>query len=100
MQDTGKLFESFSKIASENKHSWFPTHRSASEIATVVPENRMIGLPYTKYMNSIMRVNQSSAMIMTSAKKARELGIPESKWIFMHAGSCLNDIWHLSLIHI
>ena len=56
----------------------------------------MIGLPYTKYMNSIMRVNQSSAMIMMSAKKARELGIPESNWIFMHAGACLNDIWYLS----
>ena len=46
----------------------------------------MIGLPYTKYMNSIMRVNQSSAMIMMSAKKARELGIPESKWVFMYSG--------------
>lgn len=96
MQETGELFESFSKVASENEYSWFPKHRSASEIASVKPENRMIGLPYTKYMNSIMRVNQSSAMIMMSAKKARELGIPESNWIFMHAGACLNDIWYLS----
>jgi acetyl-CoA C-acetyltransferase len=59
MQDTGELFETFSKVASENKYSWFPIHRSAEEIAKVEPQNRMIGLPYTKYMNSIMRVNQS-----------------------------------------
>ena len=56
----------------------------------------MIGLPYTKYMNSIMRVNQSSAIIVMSAKKARELGIPESKWIFMYSGACLNDVWNVS----
>ena len=96
MQDTGELFESFSKVASKNEYAWFPTHRSAAEIAEVKPENRMIGLPYTKYMNSIMRVNQSCAMVMMSAKKARALGIPESKWIFMYSGSCVNDIWNVS----
>ena len=96
MQDTGRLFEEFSRVASKNEYAWFPIHRSAKEIAEVRPENRMIGLPYTKYMNSIMRVNQSCAMIMMSAKKARELGIPKSKWIFMYSGACLNDIWNVS----
>ena len=96
MQDTGELFSRFSEVASKNKNAWFPTYRSAEEIAEVKPENRMIGLPYTKYMNSIMRVNQSSAIIVMSAKKARELGIPESKWIFMYSGACLNDVWNVS----
>ena len=96
MQDTGELFSRFSEVASKNKNAWFPIYRSAEEIAEVKPENRMIGLPYTKYMNSIMRVNQSSAIIVMSAKKARELGIPESKWIFMYSGACLNDVWNVS----
>ena len=96
MNDTGELFERFSKVASKNKYSWFPIHRSAEEIALTQPENRMIGLPYTKYMNSIMRVNQSCALILMSAKKARELGIPTSKWVFMYAGACINDIWNVS----
>ena len=30
------------------------------------------------------------------AKKARELGIPTSKWVFMYAGACINDIWNVS----
>ena len=96
MQSTGELFQEFSRVASKNNYAWFPTFRTAEEIAEVKPDNRMIGVPYTKYMNSIIRVNQSSAMILMSAKKARELGIPQSKWIFMYAGSCLNDIWNVS----
>lgn len=96
MQDTGELFSRFSEVASKNKNAWFPIYRSAEEIVEIKPKNRMIGLPYTKYMNSIMRVNQSSAIIVMSAKKARELGIPESKWIFMYSGACLNDVWNVS----
>ena len=96
MHEIGRLFSSFSKVASENEYAWFPLHRTANEISTIKPENRMVGFPYTKYMNSIMRVNQSSALIMTSAKKARELGIPESKWIFLNSGACINEIWNVT----
>ena len=96
MHEVGELFSQFSRVASENEHAWFPIHRTAEEISEVKPENRIIGFPYTKYMNSIMRVNQSSALVVVSAKKAREMEIPESKWVFMHAGACLNEIFHLS----
>ncbi len=96
MQDIGSLFSKFSKVAAENEHAWFKTFRSPEEIVEVSPQNRMVGFPYTKYMNSIMRVNQSAALIVTSAKKARELGIPESKWVFMYGGASLNDVWNIT----
>ena len=96
MEDIGQMFSRFSEIASKNEYAWFKIHRSSEEIVQVSPENRMVGFPYTKYMNAIMRVNQSAALVITSAKKARELGIPESKWIFMHGGGCLNDIWNIT----
>ena len=96
MLEVGELFSKFSKVASQNKHAWFPTHRSPEEIAEAKPENRIVGFPYTKYMNSVMRVNQSSALVMMSAKKAREMEIPQSKWVFMHAGACVNEIFHIS----
>jgi len=96
MQEVGELFSKFSKVASENEYAWFPTYRSAEDITDIKPENRLIGFPYTKYMNSVMRVNQSSALVMMSVKKAREMGVPESKWVFMHAGACLNEIFYLS----
>ena len=96
MQDIGNLFSEFSKVAAVNEHAWFKVHRSPEEIVEVSPQNRMVGFPYTKYMNSIMRVNQSAALVVTSAKKARELGIPESKWIFMYGGASLNDVWNIT----
>jgi len=96
MDEIGEMFSRFSDIACQNEASWFKTKRSPEEIVEVTPQNRMVGFPYTKYMNSIIRVNQSSALVITSAKKARELGIPESKWIFMHAAANLNDIWNIT----
>ena len=96
MEEIGEMFSRFSHIATENQASWFKVARSPKEIVEVTPQNRMIGFPYTKYMNSIIRVNQSSALVVTSAKKARELGIPESKWIFLYAAANLNDIWNIT----
>jgi len=96
IKEIGQLFSRFSEIASNNQYAWFKVHRSPQEITEVTPQNRMIGFPYTKYMNSIIRVNQSAALIVTSAKKAKEMGIPASKWIFMHGACCLNDIWNVT----
>ena len=96
MEDIGNMFSRFSEIASKNPYSWFKIHRSKQEIVEVTPQNRMVGFPYTKYMNSIIRVNQSAALVLTSAKKARELNIPESKWVFIHGGACLNDVWNIT----
>ena len=95
-EDIGNLFSRFSEIASENEFSWFKIHRSVEEIVETTPQNRMVSFPYTKYMNSIIRVNQSAALVITSAKKAKELGIPTSKWIFMHGAGCINDIWNIT----
>ena len=96
MEDIGNMFSRFSEIASKNPYSWFKIHRSKQEIVEVTPQNRMVGFPYTKYMNSIIRVNQSAALVLTSAKKARELNIPESKWVFIHGGACLNDVLNIT----
>jgi len=46
------LFSGFSAIAEQNSEfAWFPTERSASELAKVTPENRQVTKPgYTKYV--------------------------------------------------
>src|SRR5271154_1920837 len=92
----GKLFSPFSKVASENPYSWFPTFRSADEIATPGEKNRFVGFPYTKYLNAVIEVDQAAALIMTSVGKARELGIPESKWIYLHGCADASEIWYLT----
>ena len=92
----GKLFSPFSKVASENPYSWFPTYRSAEEIATPSEKNRFVGFPYTKYLNAVIEVDQAAALIMTSVAKARELGIPESKWVYLHGCADASEIWNVT----
>lgn len=92
----GLFFSPFSKVASENPYAWFPTYRSPEEIATPTPQNRFVGFPYTKYLNAVIEVDMSAAVVMTSVGKARELGIPESKWVFLHGCGDASDIWNVS----
>lgn len=87
----GRLFEPFTGVAAHNPNAYFPTHRSAEELATVTPDNRFICFPYPKYMNAMDGVNQGAAVIMTSVGRARELGIDASKWVFLHGCGEAND---------
>lgn len=92
----GRLFAPFSKVASENPLAWFPTAHTPEEIATQADTNRYVGFPYTKYMNAIIQVDMAAAVVMTNVKTARELGVPESKWVYLHGCADANDIWHVS----
>ncbi|MBV8976175.1 MAG: acetyl-CoA acetyltransferase [Alphaproteobacteria bacterium] len=91
----GEFFSPFSKVASENPHAWFPMYRTPDEISTPSEKNRFVGYPYTKYLNAVIEVDQAAAVLMTSVAKARELGIAESKWVYLHGCADANDIWHV-----
>lgn len=91
----GRLFSSFSKVAAKNpEYAWFPTERTPEELVEVSDKNRMIGYPYPKLLNAIMEVDQSAAVFVCSVKKARELGVPESKWLYLHGCADAADLWH------
>ncbi len=92
----GEFFSPFTKVASENPYSWFPTYRSPEEISTPSEKNRFVGFPYTKYLNAVIEVDMAAAVVMTSVAKARELGIPESQWVFLHGCGDAADIWNVS----
>ncbi|HEV2651626.1 MAG TPA: acetyl-CoA acetyltransferase [Rhizomicrobium sp.] len=92
----GQFFSPFTKVASENPYSWFPTFRPPEEISTPSEKNRFVGFPYTKYLNAVIEVDMAAAVVMTSVAKARELGIPESKWVFLHGCGDAADIWNVS----
>lgn len=92
----GDLYERFNAVAAKNPLSWFPTKRSSEEIATVSDDNRYVGFPYTKYLNSVIQVNMGAAVIMTSLQKARELGISEDRMVYLHGCADANDIWNVS----
>ncbi|MGD1976278.1 MAG: acetyl-CoA acetyltransferase [Gammaproteobacteria bacterium] len=92
----GRFAEDFSKVAALNPYAWFPTERSAAEAVTVSADNRMISFPYTKYLNAVINVDQAAAVILTTTRVARELAIPEDRWVYLHGGQDAHDIWYVS----
>lgn len=92
----GSFMHPFTVKAAGNPYAWFPTERSAEEISTETPANRMVGFPYTKYLNSVIRVDQGGAWLMMSAQKARELRIPDDKWVFLHGCADIHEIWNVT----
>lgn len=83
----GELWSRFSKVAATNPNAWIQREYSASDITTPNQDNRMVGFPYTKIMNSNNDVDMAAALIMCSVERARSLGIPQDRWIFPHAGT-------------
>lgn len=86
-----ELMAPFTDVAAENEFSYYPTQRSADELATVTAENRFICFPYPKWMNAMDGVNQGAAVIMTSVGKAKQLGIDPGKWVFLHGCAEANE---------
>ncbi len=89
----GQLFAPFTRVAAVNPYAWFPIERTAEALTTVRPENRMVSYPYPKYLNAIMQVDQSAAVLIASLKKARELGVAEDRMVFLHGCADAADLW-------
>jgi len=88
----GELFEPFTRVAAANPHAAAPVERSALELATVTERNRIVAEPYPRMTVARDQVNQAAAFIVASAGKARELGVPENKWVHIHAISKADEL--------
>ena len=92
----GSLWSRFSEVAAANPDAWIRTPRSASEIATPGPDNRMVSFPYPKLCTANMQVDQGAGYIVCSAEAARSAGVPEDRWVFPLSGADANDHWFIS----
>lgn len=90
----GALFARFNAVAAQNPHAWFPTPRTAEEIVAEGPDNRMVGFPYTKYLNAIIRVDQAAAVIVASSACADRLGVAADKRVYLHGCSDATEVWN------
>jgi len=88
----GKLFAPFTKVAAANPHSAAPVERTAEELATVTDRNRIVAEPYPRMTVARDQVNQAAAIIVASAGLARELGVPEEKWVHIHAVTAATEL--------
>ena len=91
-----ELWARFAAVAVENPYAWSRQPLSAEEIRTPGPDNRMIGFPYPKYMNSNNDVDLASALLLCTAEKAEALGVPRDRWVFPHAGTDCHDHYFVS----
>jgi acetyl-CoA C-acetyltransferase len=87
----GEQWERFTEVAAENPEAWFPIRRTAEEIITATPENRMVGYPYTKYMVSIMDVDMAGALLMTSHETADALGVSPDRRVYLRGWCYATD---------
>jgi acetyl-CoA C-acetyltransferase len=90
------LWSTFSDVAADNPNAWIQRRFTPEEIAEPTADNRMIGFPYTKLMNSNNMVEQGAALILCSVERAQSLGIPRDRWVFLHAGADAHDHWYVS----
>jgi acetyl-CoA C-acetyltransferase len=87
----GALFEPFTRVAAANPYAAAPVERSASELVTPTPQNRVIAEPYTRYVVSRDQVNQGAAVVVMSIEAARKYSVPESQWVFLHGHADLRE---------
>jgi acetyl-CoA C-acetyltransferase len=90
----GRLFVPFTTVAGANPHAWFPIERSAADLTSEGPNNRMVGFPYPKYLNAIMQVDQAAAVIVTSSAQADAWGVPELKRVYLHGCAEATELFH------
>lgn len=86
-----QLWAGFSRVAQGNPNAWLRDPLSADEIGHVSGDNPMISTPYPRRMNANSRVDMGAALILTSLERARALGVPEDKIVYLHAGTEAKD---------
>ena len=92
----GRLWSRLSEVAANNPHAWLRDARTADEVITPTPDNRMVAYPYTKLMTANMQVDQGAAVVLCSAGAAEAAGIPRDRWVFPLSGADADDHWFLS----
>ena len=78
-------------IAAANPYAWFPVERSAEEIVTATPDNRMVAYPYTKYAISVMDVDLAGAIVIASHEAADRLGVPADRRVYLRGWCYATD---------
>ncbi len=91
----GSICERLSRAAAVNPYAWIREAADADTLTAPSPRNRMVAFPYTLRMTANLNVDQSAAVVLTSQAYARELGIPEERWVYPMGGAGLHNIWNV-----
>jgi acetyl-CoA C-acetyltransferase len=96
MTAMGRLFHRLAMVAKDNPLATRREGYSAERLSTISGDNRWICFPYPRLMNSNAIIDQAAAVLVTSVGKAREWGIPQDRWVFLHGCADGADTWVVS----
>jgi acetyl-CoA C-acetyltransferase len=85
--EMGRLFAPFTEVAAHNPHAMSREVFTAEQLATVSERNRLTSDPFPRRMVARDQANQGAAVLIASAGKARALGVPEEKFVYLHGGA-------------
>ena len=89
--EMGRLFAPFTEVAAQNPHAMSHEVSKAEDLVTATPRNRIVSDPFTRKVVARDQANQGAAILMSSVRRARELGVPEDRWIFLHGGADVTE---------
>jgi acetyl-CoA C-acetyltransferase len=87
----GRLFAPFTAVAARNPYAWFPIARTAAELATPSPDNRIVAEPYTKLMTAFLGSDQGAAVVVCSLAAAQRAGVAD-RAVFVWSGAETTDV--------
>ena len=87
----GELMAPFTRVAASNPYAWFGQERTAVDIATPTPDNRIVCEPYTKRMAAFLGSDQAAALIVCSLAAARRAGVAD-RAVFVWSGAEAVDV--------
>jgi acetyl-CoA C-acetyltransferase len=89
--EMGRLFAPFTQVASSNPHAMSRDVYGAEDLATVTGPNRLTSDPFPRRMVARDQANQGAAVLIASADRARELGVPEDRLVYLHGGADVKE---------
>jgi acetyl-CoA C-acetyltransferase len=87
----GEMLAPMTRVAAANPHAWYPVERTADDIVTVRPDNRMVGYPYTKFSVAVMDVDMAGALIVATHERADQLGVPDHRRVYLRGWCYATD---------
>lgn len=89
--ESATIWSRMSEIAAANPNAWLRTALTPAQILEVSPNNRPIAFPYTKLMVANASVNQGAGFIVTSLAKARQMGVAETRLVYIGRGAAARE---------
>jgi acetyl-CoA C-acetyltransferase len=89
--ETATIWSGLSAAAADNPGAWMRRRYIPEELLAPSSDNRPISFPFSKLMVANNSVNQGAALIVASLAKAREMGIPEERLVYIGPGAAAHE---------